>query len=196
MQRFIDSISRSVETENWFSALFLALAVPDVCGALENPDNGVGERYRDWFNRYMRRKYNPENLFELVSETSPESLERMPEEAIKSLKSMPPNSECAFTASDCYRFRCRCLHQGLSQKMGGEKIHFTVPDKNNSITTHMSSFNGLYQLQIDIFCLDVCNAVRKWIDDISGNIEIENRIQELIEIYQLDDPRFPIVKHQ
>ena len=196
MQRFVDSIAKSVETENWFSALFLALAVPDVCGALEDPEAGVGERYRSWFNRYMKRKYDPENLYELVSETSPESLERMPHEAIESLKSMPPNAECAFTASDCYRFRCRCLHQGLSQKMGGEKIHFTAPDKNKAITTHMSSFNGLYQLQIDIFCIDVCNAVKKWAADISGNVEIERRIEELIEIYQLDDPRFPIVKYQ
>ena len=37
---------------------------------------------------------------------------------------------------------------------------------------------------------------KKWAADISGNVEIERRIEELIEIYQLDDPRFPIVKYQ
>jgi hypothetical protein len=160
MKRFTESIRSAVSAENWFAALFLALAVPDVCGALEDPNAPVGDRYKSWFTRYLKRKYDPANLFELVSEVSPQSLEHMLPEAIDPLKSLPPNAECAFTAEDCYRFRCKCLHQGLSEKVGGEKIHFTAPDKSGRITMHMSAINGLYQLQIDIFCLDVCAAGR------------------------------------
>lgn len=196
MKRFTDSIRSSVNAENWFATLFLALAVPDVCGALEAPTAGVGERYKNWFIRYLKPKYDPANLFELVSATSPQSLQNMSLDALESLKSPPPNAECAFTADDCYRFRCKCLHQGLSQKAGGEKIHFTAPDKSGRITMHMSSLNGLYQLQIDIFCLDVCAAVDQWISDVAANQEVQGSMRELIEIYDLADPRVPIVKYQ
>ncbi len=144
----------------------------------------------------MKKKYDPSNLYELVSETSPESIDNLPPEAVERLKSLPPNADCAFTADDCYRFRCKCLHQGLPQKIDGDKIHFTAPDKTKRITMHMSSLNGLYQLQIDIFCIDVSNSVQKWLADVAGNQEIQDRIDELIEIYQLDDPRVPIVKYQ
>jgi hypothetical protein len=59
MQRFIHAIRTAVSGENWFAALFLALAVPDVCGALEDPSAGVGDRYKNWFNRYLKQKYDP-----------------------------------------------------------------------------------------------------------------------------------------
>jgi len=184
-----------VTAENWFAALFLALAVPDVCGALENPGAPVGDRYRKWFNRYLKRKYDPANLYELVSETSPASLAGMRPEVIQSLQSLPPNAECAFTADDCYRFRCKCLHEGLSEKAGGEKIHFTAPDKLGRAVLHMNSLNGLYQLQVDIFCSDVCTAVERWLVDVASNKDVQDRMAELIEIYDYSDPRLPIIKH-
>jgi hypothetical protein len=40
MDRFISSIRKSIEDENWFSALFLTLALTDICGALEKPPTG------------------------------------------------------------------------------------------------------------------------------------------------------------
>ena len=58
MERFTNSVKHSLETKNWLSALFLSVALPDICGALENPEMGVGERYRNWFNQYLRIKYN------------------------------------------------------------------------------------------------------------------------------------------
>lgn len=194
MHRFVHAIRDAVRSENWFAALFLALSAPDVCGALENPAAGVGDRYKSWFNRYLKQKYDPSNLFELVLSTSPQSLENMPPEAIQRLKSLPSNAACAFTAEDCYRFRCKCLHQGLPEKIGGEKIHFTAPDKVGQLTIHMSSFDGLYQLQIDIFCLDICLAVERWIADVGANPDIKARMSQLIEVYDLTDSRMPIVK--
>ena len=37
MERFTTSIEGSLRTGNWFAALFLALALPDICAALEQP---------------------------------------------------------------------------------------------------------------------------------------------------------------
>lgn len=186
MERFITSIRKAVEDKNWFSALFLSLAVPDICGALENPPTGkrgeVGERYRDWFNKYLQTKYDPANLYELVLSRDPKAIERMDEQGIKYLKNMPPNEGCSFTASDCYRFRCKCLHQGLIEKEGGEKFLFITPPPNGNVI-HGGSFKGMYQLQIDVFCNDVCIAVEQWCEDVKDSEAICGRINELINIH-------------
>ncbi len=186
MDRFVSSIRKAVEDENWFAALFLSLAVPDICGALQNPPTGrrgeVGERYRNWFNKYLKTKYDPDNLYELVLSRDPDAIARMDEQGIASLKAMPPNDNCSFTASDCYRFRCKCLHQGLIEKEGGETFIFITPPPNENVI-HGGSINGMYQLQIDVFCKDVCLAVEHWVEDIKGSEEICARIEELINIH-------------
>ena len=196
MQRFIASIRAALKHENWFAALFLALAIPDVCAALEAPAAGVGDRYKNWFTRYLKRKYDPANLYELVSVAAPDALQGMSVAVIENLKTLPTNAECAFTAEDCYRFRCKCLHQGLSLDASGEKIHFTAPDKAGRVQLHMNSFNGVYQLQIDIFCLDICEAAERWLGDVSANPDVQRRLAELIEIHDLGDPRVKIVEYE
>lgn len=35
---FTNAVKNSLEQENWYSALTLALTLPDICGKLENPD--------------------------------------------------------------------------------------------------------------------------------------------------------------
>ncbi|MBY6353795.1 MULTISPECIES: hypothetical protein [Enterobacter cloacae complex] len=58
MQRFVDSIRKAIRDHNWYGAIFVALTMPDICSAIENPyEARVGVRYRDWFNRYLREKY-------------------------------------------------------------------------------------------------------------------------------------------
>lgn len=58
MQRFVDSIRKSVRDENWYAAIFMALTMPDICSAINNPyEDRVGVRYREWFNNYLREKY-------------------------------------------------------------------------------------------------------------------------------------------
>lgn len=59
MEKFTDAIRRAVRSENWFAGLFLTLCLPDICGALETPDKGVGERYKRWFNDNLSFKYSP-----------------------------------------------------------------------------------------------------------------------------------------
>ncbi|EHR1162057.1 hypothetical protein KS876_001057 [Vibrio parahaemolyticus] len=186
MDRFVSSIRKAVADENWFSALFLALAVPDICGALETPPTGrrgeVGERYENWFNKYLKAKYDPENLYELVLSRDPDAITTMGARELESLKAMPPKDNCSFTAADCYRFRCKCLHQGLIKKEGGETFMFITPPPNGNVS-HSSSIDGMYYLQIDVFCEDICLAVEHWIQDVKGNEDVCSRIDELISIH-------------
>lgn len=44
--KYTDAIRRSLSAKNWFGALFLSLAMPDICGVLEAPTDSVGTRYK------------------------------------------------------------------------------------------------------------------------------------------------------
>lgn len=46
----------------------------------------------------------------------------------------------------------------------------------------MNIVNGDLQLQIDIFCEDVCQAVELWAENNKENADIQKRINELIEV--------------
>jgi len=154
IQRHVESIQNSLKERNWFGALFLALAMPDICGAIENPNKGVGERYKKWFRQYLGEKYVPE----------------------------------LFSDEDCYYLRCSALHQGMVEhpKAQNKRIHFTTPVPGLSAHTNFVEDDDggfVLQMQIDIFCEDICNAVKKWQAAVSSDPEIAQRIENLMEFY-------------
>jgi hypothetical protein len=54
MNDFLDQIDRALELRLYFVALFSALAVPDICGALEASDGRASKQaYTSWFDREM-----------------------------------------------------------------------------------------------------------------------------------------------
>lgn len=148
MQRFTDSIRKALADENWFAALFMSLALPDICGAIENPDENVGARYRKWFRAYLGDKYE--------------------------------KGVAGFTANDCYKFRCKCLHQGLVERDNSEKFCLSPPVPPHRF--HLINIGGLIQVQIDILCEDICQGVDKWREEVKDNKEIQQRIAELIKL--------------
>lgn len=51
---YINDINNSLKNKSYFSALALALALPDMCGAAEYPEEtSVTRRYIDWVDTYM-----------------------------------------------------------------------------------------------------------------------------------------------
>jgi hypothetical protein len=54
MDDLIAAIKQNLETQNYYSALFLTLVLPSICGALES-ENGQdsSEKYKGWYNRYI-----------------------------------------------------------------------------------------------------------------------------------------------
>ena len=150
MKQFTDAIRKSLQNENWFSALFLALCLPDICGSLETPDEEPKKRYIKWFDDNLAVKYLP-----------------------------------MFSGEDCYYFRCSCLHQGIDshQKLAHEKIHFIVPPPRRNIV-HLNEFNNVFQMQIDVFCNDMAEAVDRWYErEIKNNPLIQSGVENLIKIY-------------
>lgn len=157
MQRFIKSIDASLASENWLAALFMALAMPDICRSLERPNIGKGETgkwYKDWVSRYIEEKYINARF-----------------------------EECKFYAHDFWLYRCSCLHAGIDPENKKRMIKFNFtppPGRGNQV--HLNHMNGKLQLQIDIFCHDMIDAVNKWCEDNKDEQEINKRIDELINI--------------
>lgn len=173
MERFIGSIERSLQSENWFGALFLALAIPDVCGALETPGVGNGKRYKRWFNQNMAPLYQRKNPID------PAMLARLGWTDEKIARTQAP----LFNADDCYAFRCSCLHAGMTETVRSH-IHFVAPPGNGNIV-HLNLIDDVLQMQIDQFCLEVCRATRKWLVDVSGEADVQERMRKLITVYHL-----------
>lgn len=157
MERFITSIEASLKSENWLAALFMALAMPDICRSLERPDiaNGTtGKWYKDWVTRYIEEKYTS-GRFE----------------------------DCRFYAQDFWLYRCSCLHAGVDpeNKKRMMKFNFTPPP-SSGIKVHLNNLGGKLQLQIDVFCRDMITAVNRWNEEIKEDTEIINRMNGLINI--------------
>lgn len=50
---YVNDIRCSLKNKCYFSALSLALTLPDICGMAEFPDKSVTERYIEWYDKYL-----------------------------------------------------------------------------------------------------------------------------------------------
>jgi len=137
--------------------------LPDICGKIEFPKKPTNKRYSEWFNKYVLHKYAFGDCYK----------------------------ECDtifLSGNDCYALRCALLHEGhqdlrtqnASEKL--QKINFVVP--NSKINHHKINFSNIeFQLEVDKFCMDICAGAEKWLSDISGNQEIQNRMKKVFKIF-------------
>jgi hypothetical protein len=164
MKRFLHSVQIALKAGDWYGALSTALTLPDICGRIEAPEQGSKARYIDWFNRYLRDHY--------TAQIGPE---RKPHVFLH--------------GEDCYALRCSYLHEGggtiIEQRARKalDSFHFITPPPNGSLV-HMNQSNNVLQLQVDIFCKEMCAAVEQWMNSfVKGNSELEGRLKSLLEIH-------------
>ena len=50
---YVKDIMNALKNRSYFSALALALALPDMCGAVEYPNESVSERYIKWYQEHV-----------------------------------------------------------------------------------------------------------------------------------------------
>jgi hypothetical protein len=163
IDRYLDSIVKSLECKNWYAALFIALTIPDICGALENPDESSSGRYVSWYDKYMLPKYS---------------------------SSMGPLREVHvfLSGDDCYALRCSLLHEGTGnvgkQRISKtlESVHFNEPSGKGGML-HCNQYKNVLQLQVDIFCDDFVDAARQWLSDVQGDAGIQTRMQLLSRMH-------------
>ena len=172
MRAILDSLKKAVEQENWYSALALALAVPDICGWLNDPTMRIGDRYRAWFTKYLLGLY---------------SRDSMPQQAPDGTIFRGPYT--FLSGSDCYALRCAFLHQGgedISDQNAQElleRFQFRAPAPNGN-SVHRNIFGGkLLQLEVNRFCKEILDAAEVWLVDVSMRPEVVTRMNSMLKIY-------------
>lgn len=165
MVELLDAIQFSLETNNFYGALFIALTVPDICGKLENPNEKTQQRYIKWFDKYLANKY---------------------------IKHVGANhEECVFlTGADLYALRCALLHEysdDITNQKASEIINrFIFSSTLSHLLFVTNNKNGVKTLVLNanVFCRDICNAIKEWTDSNSQNISIQNRLKLTFKIHK------------
>lgn len=155
MERFVQSIENSVKTENWYAALVMSLAIPDICGWLETPNVGSQKRYEAWFERYLLPNY----------------------------KSPFHGPEFTFlSGSDCYALRCALLHEGTDEVLRQRAREVVTRFAFSTTGSHRCMFESVLLLNVQSFCAELCAGTRQWIQDISANKDAQERLKELLQV--------------
>jgi hypothetical protein len=158
----IDKIKTSVlialENKNYYAALVLSVTIPDICGKLEYPEKSSKERFKLWFDRYLKHFYEKEvcgkkNIF--------------------------------MTASDCYALRCSILHEA-NEDITNQKSQDTLRKIKfqEGVSVHrLRTYKNVLGLSVDLFCREICFGVDSWLNDIIDNKEVVERINLMLKIY-------------
>jgi len=164
---FIESIERSIQTENWYAALTLSLALPDICGRLENPKLGSEKRYIKFFNTYLKSFY---------------------------ISKVGEQKEIEFlSGSDMYALRCSFLHEGSSeiehQRARDILNSYIFVNGSKYLTVHKNMFisdnEKKLQLQVNKFSEEIVAGVKSWLEDCREKQYILNQAESMIKIVDL-----------
>ncbi|AFZ66057.1 hypothetical protein [Deinococcus peraridilitoris] len=144
MEHLTEAVEKAVREENWYAALGLALALPDICGKYYRPNEKSSTRYIEWFDQYVQPKY-----------TSGVGPSRTP--------------HVFLSGSDCYALRCAFLHEGSEQTPRGkiepnralDTFQFVVSPPPSSV--HMNQRDSKLQLDVRKFATDMVASVREWL---------------------------------
>jgi hypothetical protein len=167
MRAFIESVRIAVRQRNWHAALALALTLPDICADLEDPGTrGQSEaRYVKWWKTYLSKNAG-------------------------SLTTPGKSPTGSLSGKDCYALRCSFLHQGLSdiahQRARDVVSRFLFVAPTGKVIAHFNKVNDALQLQVDIFCEDICKGVEEWVrEKLSKDPEIQKRAEKMLTISSL-----------
>lgn len=149
MRTLIDQIERSLGSGLYYVSLCMALAIPDIAGALSSDDGEAsGAKYAAWFEKWVRPRF-----FETV-------LASLPPEHRQYVKGI----ENPLTGDACYRFRCSLLHQGSSQhpKSPFTRIIFIEPGATTNVV-HYGTMDDALCIDLNLFCCEMISGARLWL---------------------------------
>lgn len=177
MKQLKEAVRQAIKQGNWYAALATALTLPDICGCLEDPNKGVGDRYRLWYDTYIKEeysgKYNDSDKAEVI----------------------------LLTGEDCYALRCAYLHSGQDdiseQKAPLDKFQFITPPKLGESSEcyalkttkfvddgNRTKISSKLQLEVDKFCEDICRGVEKWEASVATRRDIQEKLGQLLTIVE------------
>ncbi|WP_109847100.1 hypothetical protein [Acinetobacter baumannii] len=166
MNHFINALETSIQTENWYSVLFISLSLPDICGKIDNPSATSKQRTIDWFDKYLKPIYTS--------------------------KIGASHTEHTFlSGTDFYALRCAYLHEGSDVITGQkaqetiEKFNFIQPN-SKGFCIHRNHFNRTLQLQVSEFGKEILSALKQWTEDSKEDKVKQEKISKLLNIQIFD----------
>lgn len=156
MRELLGQIDAALDARLYYVALFSALAIPDLCAALES-STGVttGRQYADWFDRHVARKYTA-------------GVNRSP----------------SLSGLQCWQFRCSLLHQGRLQPDKPERysrMFFLEP--SGGIVMHNNVMNDALNIDVRVFCRDLIESAVSWLAGVEGTEPYESNAKKSIQRY-------------
>ncbi|NKG22229.1 hypothetical protein [Paeniglutamicibacter terrestris] len=167
MKHLTDAIRSAATQQNWYSALTLALTMPDICSKLARPNAKPGPRFVEWVDKNFTPKY-----------TSP-----MP--GLLSDEKM-----IWISGTDFYALRCAVLHEGsfdTTKHMKNEidrvfrEFMFTASPPNGK-SAHCNSIHTTLQLDVRTFANDVADSVDVWESNLKPESATLGRMRGLMTI--------------
>lgn len=149
------------------AALFIALALPDICSSTNTPRFGksVTKRYKKWIDEYF-------------------------------IKQNGYDKNVTMSANDVYLLRCAYLHSGvdkiIQQDVNAviEKFVF-VFSPSKTMIVHRNSIinNGIATMQLDTheFCREIEKSVNLFIEDSIDNKTVEDNSKNILHVQNIDN---------
>jgi hypothetical protein len=154
MRELLRQIEAALEANLYYLALFVSLALPDICGAIDSSDGTAsGAKYAAWFDKYVAPRYGF-------------------------------RGHQFLTGEDCYRFRCSLLHQGRTQhpRSTYSRVLFVEP-RSNELTIQINIINDALNIDMHIFCQDVMIGARQWLDEVENTQQFKTNYDQFMRLY-------------
>jgi hypothetical protein len=153
MRILLGQLEKSLEGHLYYLSLITALAVPDIAGALDAEDGqATGERYRSWYERWVRPRFGETIKKLLAGEVAPLNI---------------PVETNPLDGDACYRFRCSLLHQGSSQHPKSQYSRIVFIEPGSALgSIHYCIMNDALCIDLGQFCREMISGARLWLDDV------------------------------
>lgn len=156
-----------------YSALGIALTLPDICGNIAYPETKVGMHYKKWYDEYV-----------------------LPKSAIR-----PEEGFITVDGEVCYKLRCAYLHSGNFELGNGDgvkdiekfAIHYNR-DPDLRFIQIAQSTGGKYQMDIDlgVLCWQLCEAATEFYKEHQA--KCSNATIEIEDVTPTDEERKALLK--
>ncbi|WP_395773948.1 hypothetical protein [Agrobacterium pusense] len=200
MLHLLESIETSLNTKNWEAALLMAINLPDVCAALEGiQKQGKTNRYVLWARKWLQPKYT-RKVFAAppLYEIEGGGADMTQEERTRFLSEVYENAKVdmvSIYAEDLYALRCAFTH-AAEHDLSNPKINQTLsrfiisspPDAHSKLhlnyvkLKHDKGEEISLQIQVDIFCREICDAVRSWLVENKDNENLNSKLAAMARI--------------
>jgi len=164
IDKYIEAVRTALVHRNWYAALSLALVLPEICGKIEKPNGKSKETYEKWFDTYVAPKY---------------------------ARRTPLGPHQFLSGTDCYALRCAFLHEGtdnLTRQRARKALHrfrFVAPRAGYFV--HLNQTGTTLQVQVDVFCNDICNGVLQWVEENARQTRIQEEMKKLLVVEDVSD---------